>query len=52
MTCERCGAPTPRARLCRDCGRDELVADDAGTCAEDGCHEPTAFCSPFCETHD
>jgi hypothetical protein len=23
MACERCGYPTPRSRLCRDCGKDE-----------------------------
>ncbi|WP_436933723.1 hypothetical protein [Halovenus marina] len=23
MGCDRCGCPTPRSRLCKECGRDE-----------------------------
>lgn len=50
--CDICGSPIHGRGRCRDCQRDQLAEDDAGGCAEDGCHEDTAFASQFCEAHN
>jgi len=52
MNCPICGRTTVGGGMCPDCARDERFEDALNTCSADGCYDETAYCSPFCPTHD
>jgi len=52
MNCSLCGRRTIGGGKCPDCSQDERVVGGVDVCSEPGCGDETAFCSPFCPTHD